>query len=243
MNKMCLAIACHLFLVGCATIDKENHALRARIYDVASVGENAITVDGVIQQSEWPGHGWETDLVFPWQQRKTPFTEFCCVTDGNYLLFAFQCEDADVVIGGAEPRVELAVAEGDRVELFFARDLALSEYYCLEISPAGNVLDYKASFYRQFDDSWDCPGLAVAAKTRKGGYVVELAIPLTTLRKLTGFDRAEDQVIPIGVFRAEFSHTHANKPREEWISWVCPETEKPDFHVPSALGRFRFKNR
>jgi len=83
----------------------------------------------------------------------------------------------------------------------------------------------------------------VAAKIRKGGYVVELALPLTTLRKLTKFDETEDHAILAGVFRAEFSHIAANKPREEWISWVCPDAEKPDFHVPSALGRFRIERR
>lgn len=240
---MCLWIACHLFLAGCVSTDKENNALRARTYDVGSVSEYTITVDGVLQESEWPSFSWETDLAFPWQQREAPPTKFCCVTDGKHLLFAFWCDDADVVISGAEPKVELVVTEGDRVELFFARDQTLSEYYCIEISPAGHVLDYKASFYREFSNFWNCPGLVVAAKTRKGGYVVELAIPLTTLRELTESDWSKDHAILVGVFRAEFSHTNSNKPKEEWISWARPNTEEADFHVPSAMGRFRIKSR
>ncbi|MBN1853292.1 MAG: carbohydrate-binding family 9-like protein [Pirellulales bacterium] len=230
-----------MFLTDCASAEEANDNL-PRTYLVASIDEHVIAVDGVLGKSEWPADGWESNLIFPWQQRKAPRTEFCSVTDGKHLLVAFRCDDADVVIGGSEPDVELAVAEGDRVELFFARSPALGEYYCIEISPAGRVLDYKASFYRSFADSWDCPGLVVGAKSRKGGYVVELAIPLTTLRDLLGLGELEDHAILAGVFRAEFSHTHTNKPKEEWISWVRPIAEEPDFHIPSAFGRFRIES-
>ena len=48
--------------------------------------------------------------------------------------------------------------------MFFAKDAALQEYYCFEMSPAGTVLDYRASFYRKFDHSWECPGLVLSGK-------------------------------------------------------------------------------
>jgi hypothetical protein len=58
-----------------------------------------------------------------------------------------------------------------------------------------------------------------------------------------------------GLFRAEFSHDRSGRPVvhresvhnrgrqldgpppiEEWMSWVDPKTEEPDFHVPTSLG-------
>jgi hypothetical protein len=213
-----------------------------RTYAVQSVTENAIIVDGVLGDSEWPAGGWEMAFSFPWQRRKAPRTGMCCASDGERLLFAFQCDDADIVLRGAVPRDESLVARGDRVELFFAQDGSLDNYYCLEMSPAGTVLDYRASFYRKFDDSWDCPGLVVAARTHAGGYAVEGSIPLTTLRNLCETSSSPQQVILVGAFRGEFSHSGTGKPKEEWISWIRPKAEKPDFHIPSAFGRFRLKH-
>ena len=45
------------------------------------------------------------------------------------------------------------------MEVFFARDAALSRYFCVELDPLGRVHDYAASLYRKFDSSWNCPGL------------------------------------------------------------------------------------
>lgn len=45
-----------------------------------------------------------------------------------------------------------------------------------------------------------------------------------------------------GVYRAEFStpEKDGDDPIMEWISWVDPKTEEPDFHVNSSFGEFRF---
>lgn len=243
MNRIILSVACVLLTTGNRVAAAEEPAEAAsKSYTVRSVEPSAITIDGLLGDLEWPADAWETDFSFPWRPRKTPRTEICCVTDGTRLLFAFQCEDGDLVLRGTLPEKEMAVSQGDRVELFFAKDAALKEYYCFEMSPAGTVLDYRASFYRKFDDSWDCPGLVLAAGTRRGGYVVEGSIPLTTLRELCGADLLQGEPILVGAFRAEYSHTKTGTPEEAWISWVHPKAEKPDFHIRSALGTFRLTN-
>ena len=45
-----------------------------------------------------------------------------------------------------------------------------------------------------------------------------------------------------GVYRAEFStpEKDGDDPIMEWISWVDPKTEEPDFHVNSSFDEFRF---
>ncbi len=243
MNPINLAVAGMLVPVMAFVSMMGEHPAKSRskVYLVRSVPADAITIDGMIDDSEWPADGWTSEFAFPWRQRKAPRTAMCCVIDGRRLLFAFQCDDPDLVLRGAVPEDEKMVAAGDRVELFFAKDAELKEYHCLEMSPAGTVLDYRASFYRKFDDSWDCPGLVLAACTRRGGYVVEGSIPSTTLRDLCGADLARGQSITVGAFRAEYSHTRTKAPEEAWISWIHPKAENPDFHIPSALGRFRLQ--
>ena len=213
-----------------------------KVYDVQLVPEGTITVDGKLGESEWPADGWIDDFTFPWRTRKVPRTEMCCACDGKRLLFAFRCDDSDLVLRGAVPEDEMAVAAGDRVELFFAKDAAIKEYYCFEMSPAGNVLAYRASFYRKFDRSWDCPGLVLSARTLGDGYVVEGSIPLATLKTLCGVDFAEGEPLRVGAFRAEYSHVESDDPEEAWISWVHPKSEMPDFHIPSSFGAFRLKD-
>jgi len=39
----------------------------------------------------------------------------------------------------------------DRVELFFAKQAALNDYWCIEIDPSGRVHDYHAKHCRKFD--------------------------------------------------------------------------------------------
>lgn len=213
----------------------------AKTYVVRSVGPSAITIDAAIADSEWPAEGWEKGFAFPWRDRKTPRTEMCCVCDGERLLFAFRCDDADLVLRGAAPEDEMAVADGDRVELFFGKDAEMKEYYCFEMAPTAAVLDYRAAFYRKFDTTWDCPGLTLAGRTHRGGYVVEGAILLSTLQEMCGADLLAGEPIRVGVFRAEYSHVDGEDPDAAWISWIHPDSEKPDFHIPSALGTFRIQ--
>src|SRR5690606_25365312 len=128
------------------------------------------------------------------------------------------------------------VAKGDRVEIFFSTDLDLESYYCLEIRPDGKVLDYKASYYRNFDETWDFEGLQVGTKINDSGYTVEGRIPLSTLRDLGMV--VEEQFFYLGLFRAEFSSSGSGAPEEKWISWMTPESAEADFHIPTAFGQF-----
>lgn len=193
-----------------------------------------IVVDGKLDEAAWESAAIETSFTFPWQQREAPATEFRALADDARFYFAFRVEDADIVIDDGND--EAAVARGDRVELFFAPDLSLGSYFCLEIDPGGRVLDYRAAFYRDFDDSWDLPGLVVATAISETGYVVEASIPHAALRE-AGLPtlRGEGRQLA-GIFRAELSHLSGAALLEEWISWVRPSSDEPDFHIPSAFG-------
>lgn len=177
------------------------------------------------------------DFRFPWLERPCPRTEFRAVHDGERLRFRFDVDDADLVLGDSADPGRAALGS-DRVELFFAADAALElPYYGAEMDPAARVYDYRARYHRQFDDAWRFESLEFRSEVRTGGYAVEGSFALAELEAL-GCLRDGEMVA--GVYRAEFSHAPGGRIAEDWISWIDPGTDTPDFHVPSSFGRFVF---
>lgn len=177
-----------------------------------------------------------TDFQFPWKDQPAPSTEFRAVWNEEWMKFQFSVDDHDIVLNSSSDRNE-AVLGSDRVELFFASSADLEQpYFGAEMDPRGWVYDYLATSYRQFDDSWVFPHLELSGRTYEDGYSVEGKFSLSMLRDLGCL--ADGRMIT-GVYRAEFSHSESGV-EENWISWVDPETETPDFHVPSSFGIFDF---
>jgi hypothetical protein len=108
-------------------------------------------------------------------------------------------------------------------------------YYCLEMDATGRVLDYRASYYRKMDYSWEWPNSQFTIKTAKApdGYTVEIAIGIRSLREL-GLLR--NKRLLAGLFRAERKSMKEGTAGLHWISWVNPGSAKPDFHIPAAFG-------
>ncbi|HRQ90424.1 MAG TPA: sugar-binding protein [Bacteroidia bacterium] len=176
------------------------------------------------------------DFQFPWLDRPAPWTSFAAVWDGNTFAFRFDVEDDDLVLDPSSDPDE-AVLGSDRVEFFFATSPDLSTpYYGAEMDPRGGVYDYRATYHRQFDPAWRFPGLSFTGELLEGGYSVEGTIPVSVLRELGCLRGSE---MTAGVYRAEFSHGPEGVV-QDWISWVHPEAEVPDFHVPKSFGLFRF---
>lgn len=202
---------------------------------VAAVQHAAITVDGHLPDWKDLSATFEVrDFQSPWVD--TPFgsTVFRAIADSAWLYFSFEVADSLLVmLPFAE---ESDVASGDRVEIFLSGDSTLGNYYCLEMGPRGDVLDYRAAYYRQFDDTWGLPGLTVAAQAIPGGYTVEGRIPIGFLRRLS------EETLPtgnftvyMGLYRAEYRKAHTEADPVQWLTWVDPNTAAPDFHVPSSL--------
>jgi hypothetical protein len=195
-------------------------------------------VDGQLTEPAWKQTAGLRRFSFPWSQRTPPATEFRAFADAQRLFFAFDVSDDDLVVEKGFPG-ESTVDGEDRVEIFFARDAALAQYFCLEIDPLGRVHDYAASHYRKFDGAWNCAGLRAAGVVRPGGYTVEASLPLATLSELLGRPVAEGTTLRVGILRAEFRHNAAGGITADWMSWVKLAVVKPDFHVPSAFADWR----
>lgn len=133
---------------------------------------------------------------------------------------------------------KMEVINSERIELFFRINEQMAPYYCLEIDASGRLLDYKAEHYRQFDYNWRWPEpLTIKATTNNNNYTVEAKLSIACLKELKLLSNNELQ---IGIFRGLCSELIGNKAKMEWISWVKPLSEKPDFHIPSAFGVLLF---
>jgi hypothetical protein len=176
------------------------------------------------------------DFCFPWLDRPCPWTSFRAVWNDEVLRFRFEVEDDDLVLDETG-ELHAAALGSDRVELFFATSADLSTpYYGAEMEPRGSVYDYEAIYHRKFNDTWSFEGLSFAGELLEGGYLLEGTIPLEELRAL-GCLKGNEMIT--GVYRAEFSHG-TDGVVQDWISWIDPQVEKPDFHVPSSFGKFLF---
>lgn len=175
-----------------------------------------------------------TDFTFPWENRTAPHTEFRALWDKTHLHFRFDCIDDDLVLPDA-PTAKERVLGSDRVEIFLAPDLSLKPYYCLEMSPRGDMLAYEANFYREMNWDWQCAGLQLTAHIEGSRYTVTGSIPLDTLRALQVLKPGSSELIA-GLYRAEFHHRPDGTVHSGWMPWVNPQTERPDFHVPTSFG-------
>ncbi|MBC8391845.1 MAG: carbohydrate-binding family 9-like protein [Deltaproteobacteria bacterium] len=206
----------------------------AKTYHVRSFTNETIVVDGKLEEKVWENTNCESSFVFPWQTEIPPKTMFRAFYDEDGLFFSFSVEDRDLVYD-RNRNDEMVLTGEDRVEIYFAKDEMLKDYYCIEIDPLGRVLDYSAHYYRNFDVDWDWNGLKTAAVMTEQGYNIEGMIPLDSLAEL--FDETK---LKVGLYRAEISLGPEDALIEEWISWVDPKTREPDFHTPSSFGSFIF---
>ncbi|MDF1657828.1 MAG: sugar-binding protein [Verrucomicrobiales bacterium] len=176
-----------------------------------------------------------SDFSFPWSSRQCPATSFRAVWNERVFAFKFEAEDDDLVLSEAVDPGKAALGS-DRVELFFASSSDLEKpYYGAEMDPEGRVYDYAATTYRQINPAWSFSTLIFSGRIFESGYSVSGQIQLEELQDL---DLLDKEKMTVGVYRAEFSHHREGGIDEDWISWIDPGTEKPDFHVPSSFGEF-----
>jgi hypothetical protein len=177
-----------------------------------------------------------TAFTFPWEEEFPPAMIFRAQYDTKNLYFRFDVIDSDIIVN-TNSSDKMAVLDSDRVEIFFRSDERMKPYYCLEMDPKGRVLDYKAEFKRNFDFKWRWEGLVVRSEYTLNGYRVWGCIPLSALESMKLLN---DHTLQVGIFRGKCIIPEGNDVDFKWISWVKPESELPDFHIPSAFGELKF---
>ena len=149
------------------------------------------------------------------------------------LVFAFDCEDVEIIAAPPSAR-EHDVDDQDRVELFFWSGREADAYGCLEIGALGAVHDYRARFYRRFEDAWSPAGWQHAVTRTARGYQVEATVPRAALAEF-GLRLEAGARWRAGLFRADFSSKNPYG-NPTWITWVDAKGPEPDFHVTGSFG-------
>lgn len=169
---------------------------------------------------------------YPWRNEVAPATSFRALWDELYFYFLYEVEQDNIQsnLQSGQP-----VVTSDRVEIFFRRNAELNPYYSLEMDAQGRLLSTLNTYYRNIDRSWTWPAghFDRYAGTTEAGYWVKGRISLASLRIL---GLLPSQSLQAGLFRGEYVYSGQQIVEEKWISWVPPDTPKPDFHTPSAFG-------
>lgn len=214
-----------LFLAGCSKPTQSQFSV--------PLVEKEIKVDAILNEYCWEQSVSVQNLISPWDKQSVDKTTFKAFVSENGFNFCFEVVDETVVFFPFEE--ELTVAKEDRVELFFSNDTSLNKYYCIEMAPDGNVLDYSAKSYREFNNEWDFESVEIEAQITKHGYIVEGRISLEELKNI-----GINEEFFLGIYRADFK----SKESEDvtWYSWIKPDSEKPDFHIPSSFEKVHLTN-
>ncbi|MGR5460021.1 CBM9 family sugar-binding protein [Vibrio alfacsensis] len=196
-------------------------------------------IDGNPSDKAWDEANTLTQFSFPWRTQLAPATEFKALWNEDGLFFRYRISDKNIAIGIDPKR---AILDSDRVEIFLAKDEQLTTYYTMEIDPKARVFSAKASYDSQhkkighLDSTWIWPGLETQAATVDGGYIVETKIPVTTLTSLGLWQDEQQTALRCALMRAEFTKQADGKLDMGWMTWIDPNTLKPNFHNPYTFG-------
>lgn len=225
LNKYIFILAVILFFAGCNKSTKGNFSI--------PFIKKEIMVDAILAETCWNEGALVKNLISPWENQGVDQTTFKAFVSKEYFNFSFEVIDSTIILFPFEE--ELTVANEDRVELFFSSDTTLNNYYCIEMDPNGNVLDYSAKFYREFDEGWNFKSSEIVAVITEQGYLIEGRISLDELDSLGIAGE-----FFLGIFRADFKSQMTDD--VIWFSWIKPKSPEPDFNIPSSFEKVRLTN-
>jgi hypothetical protein len=187
-----------------------------------------------IQTMNWVCISAIEKFTSPWALNNKPKVFFRAAHNRKSLFFRFDVyhEYTDLQPDSDNSRL---VLKSERVELFFKPNDNKKFYYCIEMDISGRIFSYRAKFHHQFDYAYEWPrGYEVACIKHAEGYRVIGEIKLDILKL---FGVLEGNKMQAGVF---VGHRLCNPNAEgfEWMTWVNPRLEVPDFHVPASFGIF-----
>lgn len=208
------------------------------VYEVKRLNNSDLAIGGQGSDPAWQEANLLTDFSYPWRDDEAPATHFRALWDEEYLYFLYRAIDPQIItkMDTAQSQ-ELQAVNSDRVEIFFKANDEMNPYYSLEMDALGRVLDTEGRFYRQIDMDWHWPEgeLTVMASMDEKGYCLEGKVSLRSLQQL-GMMQAGSREIQAGLYRGEYLQDASGNRKVRWISWVRPDSEKPDFHIPSSFG-------
>ncbi|MFV8346955.1 sugar-binding protein [Flavobacterium sp. ZB4P13] len=208
-------------------------------YEVNLIEKKQLNISGNGDDTLWDNAMILTDFCSPWSTEKGTEITFRVLWDREKLFFNFTVLDTEIHIEKQDDSID-SIGNSDRVELFFRPDNSLNPYYCLEIDTSGRVMDFMAHPNKDFDFNWNWPkdDLVVKSTVNANSFTVEGSISIESLKS---FNLIQNNRIETGVFRAKYTKRQNGCFEPNWITWVNPNTETPNFHIASSFGVFVLK--
>ena len=192
------------------------------------------------ENEAWRRCDWVT-IAHQWSGAPAPFerqaeARICWSEEALHVRFV--CNQHEPLVVSAAPRMEaktLGLWDRDVCEIFIAPDVNNARrYFEFEAAPSGEWVDLAIQFApegRQTD--WDYEsGVTVAAQIDFPHVKVGMRIPWSaSIPK----PNPSDQWL-INLFRCV-----GPEAPERYLAWRPTYTPEPNFHVPEAFGRLRFK--
>lgn len=205
-----------------------------KTYTVRKIEQGQLKINGRIDNVNWKKADELTDFSSPWNQKHIEKTVFKALWDREFLYFGFTVYEKDVYTDSKNKGNE-AINNSDRVELFFRKDADMKPYFCLEMDSTCRLMDFKALPGKEFDFGWHWPenGFEIQSFTDQEKYQVEGRISIQSLDDLNLRDKDKIQT---GIYRANYLENQDGLREPQWICWVDPKTETPNFHIHSSFG-------
>jgi hypothetical protein len=209
-------------------------------YHVNRIEKKQLIISGKGNDPMWNKAVVLTDFCSPWSNEKQSEMEFKALWDYENFYFNFRVFDNIIHLNKKDDSIE-SIGSSDRVELFFRPDNTLNPYYCLEIDTSARIMDFIAYPIKNFDFDWNWPknDLLVKSSVNNDFYTIEGAI---SIKSLNHFGLIKNNNIEAGVFRAKYHKKNNYLFEPIWMSWVNPNTQKPNFHCMDSFGNFVLKD-
>jgi len=227
MLKLTFFFSSILLLMNCSSDTLKTYTVKKT--------KTPITLTGKGTDPAWANAIALTDFSYPWREEEAPRTQFQALWDEDYLYFLYRASDTDIITK-TQNQGERDVVDSDRVEIFFKADDEMNPYYALEMDALARVLDTEGRYYRDVDFDWNWPAghLQLKASRDDRGYWLEGSVSFESLRQLGMYK--DDGLLKAGLYRGEYVPQEDGSNEVKWISWVMPDSETPDFHIPSSFG-------
>lgn len=202
-------------------------------YSVIALNEN-FEINGKGDHKFWDNAKVLTDFSSPWDAKFIDPMVFKALWSKDYLYCLFSVKDSNVYVNMNDNTIN-SINVSDRVELFFKANEELNPYYCLEIDPSPRIMDFMARPNRQFNFDWKWPinDIEVKSNIKNSYFSVEIKLSINSLLALGLLKNGK---IETGIYRAKYDLKNHTEWQPTWITWVNPNTKKPDFHIASSFG-------
>jgi alpha-galactosidase len=210
----------------------------------------ALHMEAILSADQLDHADWEkakpVAIVRKWSGEPTTsgrFTEARIVWSEESLTIRFVCPDAEPLLVNSNPQVEkktLGLWHKDVFEIFIAPEAETPDrYFEFEAAPTGEWVDLAISFApsgsvatgkRQTDSEFHS-GMTAAASIANGWTSVAICIPWSDA--IPKPRRGDDW--RVNLFRC------VGTGDDRYLAWLPTHTAEPNFHVPEAFGRLRFR--